>query len=338
MPRNALAEEMRHTYQGDANAIGPLATGVKNYLSKFGPGYWEGVKGDIDSGMRNQLARSIMAVVQHSPEMQNNLGITPTRGESRNAIMDYMAAMPMNTESLSGAFGAIVSPMKAKTLNTLMKLPDDDIFRQAIANTPGAHITNDGLLMNIQRGQQPNQSMRPSVRGGVFYLPEGAAQMKHYSTGKQGYGGPEKIKGETLVTNPLFVKGGTGGKAPESAYDSLQGKGSYQSMRNDALKVLGYNLPKNEMASRADEFLDKYAPEMSGMGEYIVKSSTKGNQLPYALQEAAVSSAVRKAGHDSVLGYSKGKNGYFVSELFDVRESSYPDSFGGSKIFDSFMD
>jgi hypothetical protein len=172
----------------------------------------------------------------------------------------------------------------------------------------------------------------------VFYLPEGAAQGKYYSTGKNGYGGGEKITGETLVSNPLFAKGGTGGKVPESAFDSLQGKGAYQKMRKDALDV-NWGRPGlyADKGPSIESFLDKYAPELADYGDYIIQNSKKGNQLAYALQEAAVASAVRNAGHDAVVGYSKGKNGPFLSEVFDVRESHYPDKFGGSEVWPSLL-
>lgn len=252
------------------------------------------------------------------------------RGDYGSAALNGVGVLPF-IPSMAG----IVSPKVAKGLSHPTNLPADDIFTQAVKNTPGARVAEDGLYMNVMRGQKPEMGLMPSVRGGVFYLPEGAPQMKHYSTGKNGYGGTERITGETLIKNPLFVKGATGGKAPESAFDSLLGKGSYNSMRNDALKVYGgWNASKQQKYQLAEDFLDKYAPEMSGMGAYIVDNSGQGNQLAYALQEAAVASAARSAGHDAVVGYSKGKQGPFLSELFDVRESSYPDKFGGYSLWD----
>lgn len=38
----------------------------------------------------------------------------------------------------------------------------------------------------------------------------------------------------------------------------------------------------------------------------------------------------QNAGRDAILGYSKGKSGNFLSELFDVREMNYPDKYGTS--------
>lgn len=241
----------------------------------------------------------------------------------------------LNQAMTDVAIAGIVPPPVARSLNVAHKLPDSPVFAEAVANTPGASIADDGLLMRVQRNQLPEQGLQESVRGGVFYLPEGAAQAKHYSTGKNGYGGPERIAGETLVKNPLFAKGGTGGKAPEAAYDSLKGKGAYQAMRRDALDAIGSQWQRNPVG--VQEFLDKYAPDLSNLADYIKANSGKGNQLPYALQEAAVAQAVRDAGHDAVLGYSKGKNGNFLSELFDVRESHYPDKFGGYRVFDGLL-
>jgi len=234
----------------------------------------------------------------------------------------------------------IVNPTTAKTLNTIRSLPKHQLFSDAVRNTPGAQIADEGLLMRIQRSQHPGQALQPSVRGGVFYLPEGASQAKHYSTGKSGYGGSEKIAGQTLISNPLFAKGATGGKAPERAFNAINGKGAYEAMRSDALKsVSGWNMSHADKVEKAHAFLQKYAPEMANYAGEIVERMKSGNQLPYALQEAAVSSAVRRAGHDAVLGYSMSRKTKqpFLSELFDVREAQYPDKFGTpTEIWDAF--
>jgi hypothetical protein len=116
-------------------------------------------------------------------------------------------------------------------------LPTDDIFKKAVENTPGATVTEGGLLMNVMRKQKPQQAETESVRGGVFYLPEGSPSMKHYG-GTNYYGGTEKISGETLYKNPLVVKGATGGKAPEAAYEQLAGKQPYKEMQNEVSKII----------------------------------------------------------------------------------------------------
>ena len=252
-----------------------------------------------------------------------------------------------NTLLNAGGMLGIVTPKQAIGLKTNSALPVAQEFRQAVSNTPGAAIVDNGLTLRVQRNQLPDQALEDSVRGGVFYLPEGSTNAKYYRSGITGnnntYGGPERISGETLIANPLFVKGATGGAVPAKAYDLLNGKGSFESMRADALKASGgYGLfiqkDIDAIIKEARKFLDEYAPELKNNARYIVENSAHGNQLPTALQEAAVASALRSAGHDSALGYSVTKQKKpFLSELFDVREKTYPDKFGTpTKIWESF--
>jgi hypothetical protein len=211
-------------------------------------------------------------------------------------------------------------------------LPDSDMFRTAVKNTQGARVEDGSLVMPITRNQRPEQAMDESVRGGVFYLPQGSKDAKFYTGTKENfaYGGTDKIAGETAINNPLFVKGATGGKAPEAAYDQLLGKGAYQAMRTDAINSAPYYFKANEKSEFVGAFLRKYAPEMEDLADHILANSTKGNQLAYALQEAAVASAARKAGHDAVLGYSVSRKTKEpnISEVYDVRESHYPNRAG----------
>jgi hypothetical protein len=221
-----------------------------------------------------------------------------------------------------------------------VSLPTDEVFQKAVANTPNAQITDEGLLLNVMRKQKPEQAMTESVRGGVFYLPEGASQIKHYG-GAGSYGGTEKIVGETLYKKPLFVKGATGGKAPETAYEQLVGKDEAKQMISDAQSVGSYLYTgragqEAQKAQEVQKFLDKYAPDMSDYAYYIVDNSSRGNQLRYALQEAAVAQKVRDAGYDSVIGYSKKKGEPTISEIFDVRESFYPDTYGNFELMPKF--
>ena len=227
------------------------------------------------------------------------------------------------------ALGVVPVPAaKATPVVTAARFPDELV--RAVKASPGAEITPDGVVINVTRNQRPEQAGEASVRGGVFYLPEGSKDAKFYN-GKDwnaGYGGSQPIKGQTLYKNPLVVKGATGGKAPQAAFDQINGKGAYEAMRQDALQSMPpYYLKdpglRNELVSR---FLNQYAPEMIDYTDVILEKSTKGNQLAYALQEAAVASAVRKAGHDGVIGYSVGRKTKepFISEVFDVRENQYP--------------
>jgi hypothetical protein len=79
-------------------------------------------------------------------------------------------------------------------------------FEEAVRNTPGAKVTDDGLLINVVRHQKPEQEGQQAIGTGVFYLPEGSPNTKHYKTGKNCYGGTEKMGGETLLCRPLFVR------------------------------------------------------------------------------------------------------------------------------------
>ena len=253
-------------------------------------------------------------------------------GQPTRSLLGQMTPKPMN----------IVPPSVARQIDMPVNLPTSQEFLTAIKNEPSAQITDEGLLLNLVRKQSPEQSGAESVRTGVFYLPESqSANLKHYK-GKTGYGGVEPIEGQTLYKNPLFVKGATGGKAPETAYDLLAGKGAYQAMRDDVLKSYGYNSNQSQKVEAIQGILEKYngldPDDAYNMAYNIVSNSKSGNTLPYAVQENIVSHAVRNAGHDAVLGYSKGRGdkGEFLSEVFDVRESMYPTPQGRYELMPQF--
>jgi hypothetical protein len=250
--------------------------------------------------------------------------LAPKAGQ---ALESYMASQ--------GLMQNIVPVDVAKSIKMPTTLPTDDIFRKAVENTPGAMVTDEGLVMNLMRKQKPQQAETESVRGGVFYLPEGSASMKHYG-GTNYYGGTEKVAGETLYKNPLVVKGATGGKAPEMAYEQLMGKDGYKAMQDDVQKA-AFSGSQNMRNDLVEQFLENYAPDLSGYGSYIISNSKQGNQLRYALQEAAVAQKARDAGYDAVIGYSKKKSGDpFLSEVFDVREAIYPSTQGDYRLMDKF--
>ena len=241
-----------------------------------------------------------------------------------------------------GSKSQIVPPNVARQIQMPVNLPTSKEFIKAVENEPSAQITEEGLLLNLKRLQNPEQSGMESVRTGVFYLPEGqSANLKHYK-GKTGYGGAEPIEGETLYKNPLFVKGATGGKAPEVAYDQLNGKGAYEAMRSDVLKSYGYNDNQSKKVESVQAILEKYnaldSEDAYNMAYNIVSNSKTGNTLPYAIQENIVANSVRNAGHDAVLGYGKGRGdkGEFFSEVFDVREAAYPTKYGDYELMPSF--
>ena len=234
----------------------------------------------------------------------------------------------------------IVEPGQAMRTNVQVKMPTDPVFAEAVSNTPGAQVTEDGLLMNVVRFQKPEQEGDAAIRTGVFYLPSGAASAKHYKTGKTGYGGTEKFEGQTLIRSPMFVKGATGGKAPEAAYDQLKGKKAYENMRDEVLKSYGYNSTESQKIEAVRTLLEKYngidQTDAYDQAYMIVRNSKTGNTLPYAVQENIVAHAVRGAGYDAVVGYSKGKAGASISEVFDVREQTFPARGMESQIHDAF--
>ena len=232
-----------------------------------------------------------------------------------------------------GGINHIVPPSVANEMGMATTLPKNDIFIQAVANTPAARMSEEGLHLNLMRKQKPEQAMTESVRSGVFYLPEGSANIKHYG-GSTSYGGTDKITGETLYKNPLFVKGATGGKAPEAAYAQLTDKDQLKLLQADVMKAISG--PQDIKYDLVEQFLNKHAPDLSDYASYIYDNSRKGNQLRYALQEAAVAQKVRDAGHDAVIGHSKGKQGPFISEVFDVRESHYPNQYGDFQLNPKF--
>lgn len=227
---------------------------------------------------------------------------------------------------------------EARRLNTKLNLPKEPVFAEAVANTPGAEIVDDGLVLDLTRYQPDDQSGRPSIRTGMFYLPSRAPQLKHYRSSKNTYGGSEKIQGQTLVRNPLFVKGATGGNAVKAAYDTLKGKGAYEAMRTDVLRATsGYG----KRATEADiaVVLEKYGAGTERAWDILdVAGRQGGNHLPYAIQENIAAHAIRAAGHDAMVGWSQGRggNGAFISEVFDVREDMAPTPEGDFMVRDEF--
>jgi hypothetical protein len=234
-----------------------------------------------------------------------------------------------------GSRSRIIPPDVARDIDMPINLPQTPEFQRAVANEPNAQVTQEGLLMNLMRQQKPEQAGGQSVRTGVFYLPEGQAKNMRFYKNKPGdantsYGGTQAISGQTLLKNPLFVKGATGGKAPEAAFDAVMGKGSMKQLDKDVMAVvtnknwMGKQDPQ-AFTENVQQLLRKYNADPS-MASEIIRNSRQGNQLRYALQENIIASTVRNAGHDAVLGYGKGRGdkGEFFSEVFDVRESIYP--------------
>jgi hypothetical protein len=216
-----------------------------------------------------------------------------------------------------------------------LKLADDAVA--AVGGTPGAKITEDGIEVDVSRYQDPGQSGELSVRTGVFFLPEHKSPWGRHYTGKPaesgGYGGTMKIEGRVTLRNPFVVRASTGGNAVVKAYDAVEGKGAYERMRTD---VLQHAMPRlwgeqargssDDLERRVRGVLEKYGGE-PGMAAAIIEHSGKGNLHAYAIQEHIAAHALRKAGYDSVLGYSKHKGQPRLAEVFDLTQTHYPDPF-----------
>lgn len=228
----------------------------------------------------------------------------------------------------------------AKKIDIPVELPDTNEFRQVVKNTPGAEITKDGLKLDVSRYQQEEQEGQPSLRTGVFYMTEKKSPYRRYFKGggreAQAYGGSQEIISETLVKHPFVIKAAAGGRGPQLVYDKIKGNGSYERMRSDALAVSGKGWYGNKVdVASVEEFLTKHGGDPDLAGD-IIQYSRYGNTLPYALQEHVVAHAVRDAGYDSVLSFTKRREGLVFSELFDVRENIYPTEDGGFGIHPKF--
>jgi hypothetical protein len=293
--------------------------------------------------LKPETADALMTVAPFAPAVGK-----AAKGVARMAGSEINAAMTgQPTSSLLGQITPkpmqIVPPSVARQIDMPVNLPTSQEFMTAVKNEPSAQITEEGLLLNLTRRQKPEQAGSESVRTGVFYLPEGQKKNLTHYKGNTFYGGSSPIEGETLYKNPLFVKGATGGKAPEAAYTQIMGKDAMKKMDADIFSAVN---EKNWMSKqdpdlyveRISRLLSDYGGDPS-MARFIINNSKQGNQLRYAIQENIIANAVRNAGHDAVLGYGKGRGGKgeFFSEVFDVREQTYPTPQGNFELMPNFQ-
>ena len=258
-----------------------------------------------------------------SKKLPSGSGMGNDGAAGRGNTGKLKAEMVRPTTGVDGKPQFSIGPDQVKDLPYESKFPETKEFEEAVNNTKGAKMTEDGLVINAVRWQSPEQAGAESLRTGVFYLPAEDPNTKYYKGGKMGYGGNEKVEGEILVKRPIFVKGATGGKAPEMAYDEIKGKGAYAKMRRDVLDNV-YHYGRRTRGDDIAQVLSDYGAD-ENIAWDIADRSTKGNTLAYAVQENIVAHAVREAGYDAVLGFSKKRDGsHFISEIFDVREITYP--------------
>lgn len=298
----------------------------------------------VQSGLTAPLDALTGQLQVNDPE--TNMPTQQAMGRAVDVTALAGGGSPFGTGSGSGFSLGMVPVDVAKRLNVKKSIPSD-VLKQAAENTPGASVDPEGaLIVKVHRNQKPDQELEESVRNGVFYLP--STRNAHYykratnDFKKNTYGGSQNIQGETAYLNPLVVKGATGGKAPEMAYEQLNGKGSFKNMHDDAMQAVLWHDKAGRIGPSQEEmvsnFFEKHAPEMIGKEWQILENSKHGNQLQYALKEAAVAHAAREAGHDGVIGYSVGKDKKpFLSEVFDVRETHYPGTQGEYELHPKFL-
>lgn len=214
---------------------------------------------------------------------------------------------------------APITEEMAQQTNVPTNIPDDPEFHAALQNTPGMHLSKEGIHATINRRQKPEQGGERTVRSGIFYLP--GEENKIY-TGKLGYGGTEKIIGHTLIKNPIVGRGGIGGSQfRKNVYDKIHGEGSWD-REEDHVKLLFWRSPHNP--DRKEELMD-YLHHRHGIDREQYKnieenSSSGTNQKFTAILDTMVGNAAKRAGHDAIITHNKGK----IREIYDLRESTYP--------------
>lgn len=247
---------------------------------------------------------------------------TPVWLKAENAsVLD--SPMEKALRALAGLIGADdpTSQVAALAAPTLVPKATLDMLRAAIGNTAGAEMSDDVVRLAMSRRQRPEQSGQRSVRGGVFWLPEEKSPWSRHYTGKHGYGGQQTKTAAGEFRNPVVVSAGTGGRGPAIAYDAVRGKGAYDAMRNEVLRAMPYGRRMNVDEVRS--LLKRFGGN-ADLAPDITAHSQAGNTLPYAIQENIVAHALKEAGHDAVIAYSKHRGSPRLSEVFDLTRTVYP--------------
>lgn len=257
----------------------------------------------------------------------------PARRTLRDELRDIEAQIRGERPASAGVtiargfgegFGGIVSPATARAIQMTTRLPQDARFLQAVENTPGARITDDGLQLELLRYQKPEQAGAEAIREGVFYLP---ATLPTRSVGTYrapntaGYGGSEMVRGETLLRAPLAVPGNTGGSVPERAFRELTNEATLLQMLSDSRYAANAPLAGRDYYRNVEDFLDLWGGNPA-LATELVNNSRVGNRMRYALQEHVIGNRARKYGYDSIVGTGARKPR--ISEVFDLREAAYP--------------
>ena len=223
-----------------------------------------------------------------------------------------------------GGLAGIVSPATARAIQMATRVPRDTRFLQAVENTPGARITDDGLELELLRYQKPEQAGAQAIREGVFYLPATLPSRSvgsYRGTNASGYGGPDMVRGETLLRAPLAVPGNTGGGVPERAFRELTTDADLARLLAETSSAANAPLRGGDYYRNIEDFLETWGGNPYVATE-LVDNSRVGNRMRYALQEHVIGNRARREGYDSIVGTGARKPRF--TEVFDLREAAYP--------------
>jgi hypothetical protein len=280
----------------------------------------------------------VQDLMERLPARPNPYGaeVTAARRTLRDELRDIEAqvrgeAPPSLGVTIARGFGeggtglaGIISPATARSIQMATRLPQDARFLEAVAATPGARITDDGLMLDVLRYQKPEQAGAQAIREGVFYLPATLPSRSvgsYRGTNVSGYGGPDMVRGETLLRAPMAVAGNTGGAVPERAFRELTDDATLQQLLTDSRSTANAPLRGGDYYRNVEDFLDRWGGNPD-LATDLVNNSRVGNRMRYALQEHVIGNRARLEGYDSILGTGARKPR--ISEVFDLREGAYP--------------
>jgi hypothetical protein len=239
---------------------------------------------------------------------------------------------------------AVVPKSMSGQLRKLEMLPIDDVYKQAIANTPGANLSENGLELPVIRYQKTTQANKPTTRGGVFY---GVGNSAELFSGVENTmpGGSQKITGQTKLQNPFFAVGTDLAGASVDAFKKLNPE-KYKEVDDESVKIF-FRTSKNNWEESIKNFFEKYAPDQKPNINKIINAHPYQKQL--TLIESALAQELQNKGYDSMVGvYGAGTKTFegktplpeqnpTIFEIFDVREATYPRKSGATTIRPEFL-
>src|SRR5215471_15761979 len=319
---------------GTVDVRGPAREGVvaaERAPGEAVPGYG-GAVGPAEAG---RAVGSAAAESAGPPAAIPELG--PPGEQVQRAPATDQAQPPAGPPTTQTGPSAMVAAEVARTLPGPVAIPEDPAFRAAVANTPGARITPEGLEANYERHQAWDQAGAPAVRSAVFGLPSPQNRNPYRLRGSPaGYGGPMAVSGQTLFQRPLVVRGATGGRVPAVAYDQLVGRrGAYEDLRQQVFRELPYfptRRDPRELAFHVAAILERHGGDPS-VAQELAYNHRDGNRLYTGILENIAAAEARRQGYDSIVGHNRGR----LSELIDLRAATYPDENGHVELHPQFQ-